>query len=131
MSSLLYTQPSNYTDQLMDTTQRSSHRAVRRACEYIDQHLSQSLTVRDLAAAGGVSVRTLQNQFMDDLGQTPTSYLKNCRLERARADLADTTPNSGTTVTDIAARWGFTHLGRFSVTYRARFGETPSQTLRS
>ena len=32
-------------------------------------------------------------------------------------------------VTDIALRCGFTHLGRFSVAYRTRFGESPSETL--
>jgi AraC-like DNA-binding protein len=65
------------------------------------------------------------------LAQTPTSYLKNARLERARSDLADARANSGVSVTGVAMRWGFTHLGRFATTYRARFGETPSQTLRS
>lgn len=29
----------------------------------------------------------------------------------------------------IAARWGFTHFGRFSKLYRDRFGESPSVTL--
>ena len=79
----------------------------------------------------GVSVRSLQAQFRHDLGQTPTAYVRNRRLERARADLADAAPGSGVTVTDVAARWGFTHFGRFAATYRARFGETPSHTLRS
>lgn len=36
---------------------------------------------------------------------------------------------AGTTVTDIAVRWGFPHPGRFSVVYRRRFGEKTSQTL--
>jgi AraC-like DNA-binding protein len=33
------------------------------------------------------------------------------------------------TVGDVAMRHGFTHLGRFSVEYRRRFGEAPSATL--
>jgi AraC family ethanolamine operon transcriptional activator len=32
-------------------------------------------------------------------------------------------------VTAIALKWGFNHIGRFSLTYRARFGESPSRTL--
>jgi AraC-like DNA-binding protein len=45
-----------------------------------------------------------------------------------RADLlrADTDES----VTRIAMKWGFRHLGRFAVGYRDRFGETPSQTRR-
>jgi AraC-like DNA-binding protein len=34
------------------------------------------------------------------------------------------------TVTDVAERWGFGHLGNFALHYRKRFGESPSQTLR-
>jgi AraC-like DNA-binding protein len=34
-------------------------------------------------------------------------------------------------VSEVAYRWGFTHLGRFAGAYRARFGESPSQTLRN
>ncbi len=38
---------------------------------------------------------------------------------------------TGVTVTEIASRWGFNHLGRFSSVYLHRFGEAPSHTLRS
>ncbi len=131
MSSLLYTQPSNYTEQLHNTSGVLSHRAVRIATEYIERNLAEPITVQDIANEAEVSVRTLQGQFKKDLGQTPTSYLRNRRLDRARADLADTSPNGSDTVTQTAYRWGFTHMGRFSVTYRNRFGETPSQTLRT
>jgi len=33
------------------------------------------------------------------------------------------------TVTAIALKWGFSHIGRFSIAYRERFGESPSQTV--
>ena len=34
------------------------------------------------------------------------------------------------TVTDIALRWGFRHLGRFAILYRRRYDESPSEILR-
>jgi AraC-like DNA-binding protein len=129
MSSLLYSLPSNYTEQLTNRSE-PAHRAVRAACDFIDRNLSDPITVDDIARAGGVSVRTMQHLFAQQLGQSPTNYLKNERLERARSDLADAPGDSRLTVTDVAMRWGFSHLGRFATTYRHRFGESPSQTLR-
>ena len=130
MSSLLYCQPSNHSDRLARGT-APDRPTVNAACEFIERNLGHAITVHDIAAAAGVSVRTLQNQFSDDLDRTVTGYLRDRRLERARAELADAQPGSGATVTDVASRWGFTHLGRFAVMYRTRFGESPSQTLRS
>jgi AraC-like DNA-binding protein len=34
----------------------------------------------------------------------------------------------GRSVTDTALRWGFSHLGQFSASYRQRFGDLPSRT---
>jgi hypothetical protein len=47
-------------------------------------------------------------------------------LARDGLVLADPTES---TVTDIATEFGFWELGRFSVEYRALFGEAPSVTL--
>ena len=38
---------------------------------------------------------------------------------------------TGQSIADIAFKWGFTHMGRLATDYRNRFGELPSQTLRS
>ena len=50
------------------------------------------------------------------------------RLERAHDTLLAAIPGS-TTVTEVALRWGFPHLGEFAARYSARFGEKPSETL--
>ena len=129
MAALLFGHASNYSSFLGSSAQ--PRRAVRAARDFIDRNLTADLVVADIAAAAGVSVRTLQNHFADDIGQTPTAYLRSQRLDRVRADLADTPRGESTTVTDVALRWGFRHLGRFSIAYRDRFGESPSETLRS
>jgi AraC family transcriptional regulator, ethanolamine operon transcriptional activator len=36
---------------------------------------------------------------------------------------------AGATVQDVAARWGFWHLGQFSLDYKKHFFELPSETL--
>ena len=75
-----------------------------------------------------VTRRTLQNHFHAVLGQPPADFLKAVRLNACRRALRAATP--GETVQDLAARWGFFHMGHFSQDYKALFGELPSQTLR-
>ncbi|WP_182873127.1 helix-turn-helix transcriptional regulator [Microbispora sp. H10670] len=87
-----------------------------------------ALTVEDIAEAVGVSARALQEGFRRHLEKTPTSFLREVRLDRVHAELAARNPYTAT-VTDVAYRWGFAHLGRFSSVYRQRFGESPSETL--
>ncbi|MCZ6511927.1 MAG: helix-turn-helix domain-containing protein, partial [Alphaproteobacteria bacterium] len=57
------------------------------------------------------------------------AYLKSERLCRARAELLAADP-AQVTVTEIATKWYFFHLGRFSGCYRKAFGEPPSVTLK-
>jgi AraC-like DNA-binding protein len=103
-------------------------RAVRRASELIESQPERAWRVADLAAASGTTVRQLQESFQRERGASPMELLRRTRLERARADLLEADAPF-TTVSEIATRWGFFHLGRFSVQYRETFHESPSQTL--
>ncbi|HJS32464.1 MAG TPA: helix-turn-helix domain-containing protein, partial [Alphaproteobacteria bacterium] len=60
-------------------------------------------------------------------GVSPMQYLRNARYAKIRGDLVRADGEAG--VTEVALRWGITHMGRFSIEYRRRFGESPSQTL--
>ncbi|WP_234365235.1 helix-turn-helix domain-containing protein [Streptomyces sp. RTd22] len=51
-------------------------------------------------------------------------------LRRALAHIDDHADRP-VTVTEIAARWGFWHPGRFAALYRESYGRSPHQTLRS
>ena len=58
---------------------------------------------------------------------SPQVYLRNQRLIRARKRIL--LAREGATVKQIAAQFGFTEFGRFSVNYKTLFGESPSVTL--
>ncbi|MDI6105134.1 AraC family transcriptional regulator [Actinoplanes sp. NEAU-A12] len=105
--------------------------AVRRAMAYIDAHAEQPVTVEDIAAAAGVSVRGLQAAFSRHGDTTPTGYLRRARLRGAHRDLQAGDPTRGDTVAMIARRWGFANPGRFSVEYRIAYGQPPNRTLRT
>ncbi len=104
-------------------------RHLRLAETFIEAHLDQPITLEDVAAAAGTSARNLQLAFRQHRGATPLGFWRDRRLMRAHADLIAAGP--GTTVTEVALRWGFAHFGRFAESYRARFGLSPRDTLRA
>ncbi len=104
-------------------------RALRCAAEYLAAHISDAVSVSDVAVAAGISTSTLYRAFWKRHGKSPMAFLKDRRLDAVqRALLAADYPTE--TVTKIAMGYGFYHLGRFAAAYRARFGESPSETLR-
>ncbi|WP_234543221.1 helix-turn-helix transcriptional regulator [Streptomyces shenzhenensis] len=103
---------------------------LRRAIAYIDDHADQPITVADIAGAVHVTIRTLQYAFRRHLDTTPTAYLRRVRLAQAHHDLLAADPHGGATVAGIAARWGFTHPGRFAALYRATYATGPAEALR-
>lgn len=126
---LLTTQPHNYSETLRQEDKRLAPRHVKQVEEYIDAHADMPLTPAQLAALANVSLRTLYAGFHDFRRQSPMEYLRQVRLQRVRQDLLE--DNGGASITDIAMRWGFTHMGRFSLNYRQVFGESPSDTRRN
>lgn len=129
MTTLLTQQPNNYSAALSTPESPAAPRHVIRAEEYIRAHADQTITIGDLAEAAGVKARTLFEGFQRFRGRTPFAMLKAVRLEKIHAELKAASP--GTNVTDIAGKWGVVHLGRFARSYRNRFGELPSETLRN
>lgn len=131
MTGLLLWQPNSALRQLRGARGGAAPappRHVSLAEEYMLAHLDEPIALQDLAVHAGVSVRSLQHGFATHLDTTPLRHLRALRLERVRQSLSD--PGERGRVTDIALRWGFCELGRFSVLYRRRFGERPSETLR-
>ncbi|GAA2253099.1 hypothetical protein GCM10010145_21070 [Streptomyces ruber] len=102
---------------------------LRRAIAYIDGHADQPISVADIADAAHVTIRALQYAFRRHLDTTPLAHLRRVRLSHAHQDLVAASPCGGVTVTEIAARWGFFHPGRFAAHYRGAYGRTPLQTL--
>lgn len=103
---------------------------VRTAVQFIHAHLGQALRLSDVAAAAGISVRMLQIAFKRELGLTPLGYVIEQRLLRVHADLRDEA-EAGSTIADLARRWGFVHMSDFAQRYRRRFGCTPIETRRT
>ena len=101
---------------------------ARRAEEFIRGRIDAPIALSDVCDWVGASERSLHLGFKERFGMSPMAYLKVLRLNRVRRQLRDAAP--GTSVTDVAMRSGFSHLGRFATDYGRFFGEYPSATLR-
>ena len=128
LTGLLLSHPNNYTNKLERLDTHGGSRAVSRAIDFIEAHSSTAITLTDITRAAGVPGRTLLQQFKKSRGVSPIRYLHDIRFGRVRNALLEAEKDES--VTQIALAGGFSHLGRFSVDYRKRFGETPVETLR-
>ena len=129
LSGLLLSVPHRYHAELVAPARPGAPRAIQRVVDAIHAEPERAFTVAELAAVGGMSVRSLQEGFRRHIGCTPMTQLQQVRLTRVHEALRQADP-ARTTVAAVAHRWGFAHLGRFASAYRARFGESPSATLR-
>lgn len=100
------------------------------AMEAVEADPARAWTVAEIAEVAGCCVRTLQQDLREHVGMSPLDHVRSVRLEVIHEELCAADPAAGITVTEIALRWGVTHLGRFSTAYRRRFGLSPVQTLR-
>jgi len=116
-------------DALIAAGEPVAPRAIRTAVDVIEAEAHLPLTLSSIAARSQVSARSLQQGFKRHLGMSPTSYLREVRLRRARQTRLESDP-SAVTVASVAYDWGFTNLGRFAAAHAARYREQPAKTLR-
>ncbi|MHA4854267.1 AraC family transcriptional regulator [Rhodococcus sp. MSC1_016] len=129
ISGLLVQQPHSMTSQLYAPTEVSNPRAVQKVIDHIEGFPGSQYTIGDLAVIAGVGARQLQNLFQEQFGMSPTTYIRQIRLDGVRAELER--GDDTTQVASVALNWGFNHLGRFASHYERKFGEAPSHTLRA
>ena len=128
---VLFSVEHNYRARLLGERVRPGRRTVREAVDLVSAEEEATWTIPELARALGVTVRALELGFRKDLGKTPREFVREQRLLRAHDELLRANPGDGTTVTAVASRWGFWHVGRFATSYLERFGVRPAATLRS
>ena len=96
--------------------------------DQVNEHMDGKINIESFARQYQVSRQTLRKSFKSLFGFSPQHFFRQLKLNHAQRDLKFANPQSET-VTTIAHKWGFMHLGRFSEYYTALFGESPSQTL--
>ena len=97
--------------------------------EKVYGHMDGKIDIKRLAQEYAVSGHTLQTSFKSLFGFTPKRFFRLLKLNHVHYDLENADPKSDS-VSRIAQKWGFTHMGRFSHYYTDLFGENPSVTLK-
>ncbi len=103
---------------------------VRRAEDYLRDNYMNKISMKELAAACGVSVRTLHYGFEKFRDHSPAERLRAIRLVQARNGLIEARI-SGNKIADVARLSGYENKSQFSRDYKAYFHESPSATLRA
>lgn len=105
----------------------SRARIARQVLALLNERLDDPPSITDLCIAVGSRERTLHLSCMEAFGKPPMALMAELRLNATRRALLR--PDDSTSVTSVAERYSFAHLGRFSSIYRRQFGELPSVTL--
>ncbi|MBY3258807.1 AraC family transcriptional regulator [Rhizobium laguerreae] len=121
--------PHRFSARLDNKIPMIAPRGVRRAIDFMHDNVSRPITMQMVADAAGVSLRALEKGFHTFRQTTPAAYLRTMRLRAVRQDLLDAFNQQS--VSEVCLKWGFFHFGRFSATYRAIYGENPSETRNS
>ena len=95
---------------------------VRRLRAYIDDHLSETIHVKDLSLVAKRSTAHFCRAFKRTFGQTPHAYLTARRLSRAQALMLE----GDEPLSIIALVCGFTDQAHLSKLFRQHTGETPA-----
>lgn len=97
--------------------------AKRNIRHVMREHCLHKLTVRDFAALSGRSPGRFNRDFKRQFGVTPSRWLMEVRLEKARELLRETQLS----VTEVALEIGYENSSHFIKAFKAKYGQTPKK----
>lgn len=100
---------------------------IDKAKKFITFHLTERISVNDLADIAGLGIARFHTLFLKETGETPAEYHQRLRLEKAASKLRDTHES----VTNIALEYGFCSNQHFTVRFKKHYGVTPSEYRKS
>jgi AraC-like DNA-binding protein len=96
------------------------------AIKYMDSHLTENITAKQLSTVCNVSVNTLERHFKKELGISPLAMLRKKRLIESIEYL-----RNGDTVSQAAIKCGFPDYSNFIQSFKSLFNMTPLQYKKS
>lgn len=109
----------HYDTQSREAPDSLSHLAG--AVSYMEDHYLEPLSLEQIAAQSGISVRHLNRMFKAYYRTTPIAYLQNLRLERSRILLK----HSDLPITQLSYECGFNDSNYFARQFARAYGLSP------
>lgn len=96
---------------------------LRRALDFIEDHLERDFSLTEVAAEVGLSPFHFARQFRASIGLAPHAYLITRRVERAKELLSRT----NLPIATVAATTGFAHQSHLTRHFKRLVGVTPAR----
>lgn len=109
-------------ERLVNDKKLKSYSRLAGVIHFIDQHLSQKITIEQLAASVHLHPDYFSRLFLDILGVRPLDFINNKRMERAQFLLVTT----GMTIAEIAMQVGIPNFSYFTRLFKRKFKATPA-----
>lgn len=94
---------------------------IRKAQDYIEQHIDEKISMDRLALQLGISRRNFDRRFLRSTGNTPAEYLQRVRVEVAKKNLEQNTAS----ITEIMFDCGYSDPKAFRDIFKRYTGMTP------
>lgn len=91
------------------------------AIQYMHSHLTEKISIENLARSSGLSKTQFFNDFKQQFGTTPLEYLLQLRIEHAKKIMAD----SSLTISEVGYECGFNSVNYFIKVFKRLVGVTP------
>ena len=96
--------------------------SIEKTKEYIEEHIDDELTAKNIAHQAGYSVFHFCRVFKEKTGKSLMSYVREKRLELAETDI-----DKGEPALDVALKYGFETQSGFARAYERKFGKRPTK----
>ena len=97
---------------------------INKAEDYIESHLSEKITLSDIAHALGISEYHFHRIYRNSSTETLNQFITRIKMERSAIYLV---VDKKITITEIAFRYGYNDSSSYNRAFRKHFGLSPTR----